>query len=224
MRLSLLDMTRVIAFLLVLFLCQTSMMAQRDFSIHGSLKVANYTQKVYKANPQIFSISQSKEGVMFFANQRGVLEYDGETWKTHELPNKAESFNLINSPRFLVVSTSGLGEFVINDVGEFVYESRNEHLPQNKEFYNVLEYKGQFIVSNFDGFYVLNEDFEIINQYINKDGSIGDISAAGDFLYFLGENNDIVRYDGESFEVYLKTRLNWTILWSPFLISMANIF
>lgn len=48
----------------------------------GSLNVQNYLPKTYGANPQIFDITQDSRGALYFANQRGVLEYDGSVWRT----------------------------------------------------------------------------------------------------------------------------------------------
>lgn len=206
MRLYLLYMTRIVAFFIFLLFGLLIAYGQSDYSLYGSLKVTNYSSKDYKGNPQVFSISQSEEGVMFFTNMKGVLEYDGENWVTHPLPDKAESLNLINTPRFFVTSTSGLGEFVINEKGQFEYVGRNENLPEDiKEYYNVVYFEGNYLISDFQHVIVLNEDLQVIDKYTNSDQTISDLSVLSDGVYFRGAGNDIVSYDGSDFNVNIKT-------------------
>ncbi len=48
----------------------------------GAVALQNYYPQDYGANPQIFFILQDNRGLMYIVNQKGVLEYDGVSWRT----------------------------------------------------------------------------------------------------------------------------------------------
>lgn len=50
--------------------------------------IKNYTQKEYNAGPQNWSIIQDSRGVMFFGNNYGFLEFDGNKWRLLGIANK----------------------------------------------------------------------------------------------------------------------------------------
>ena len=43
--------------------------------------VANFSARDYRADPQIWSVAQDADGLMYFGNKGVVLEYDGVTWR-----------------------------------------------------------------------------------------------------------------------------------------------
>ncbi|MCB9198070.1 MAG: SpoIIE family protein phosphatase [Flavobacteriales bacterium] len=201
MRLSLLHMARLIAFLFAVTQF-TVLLGQEDFSLAGSLKVTNYSQKDYKANPQIFCIAQNEEGIMYFANQRGVLEYDGTNWKTIPLPDKAESLELLIADRFLIANTSGLGELMPNDKGEWEYMDLNGSIGDEvHRLFNVVKYKDYYVVSNFDKAIALDQDFQIVDIYLNPESNSGTLTVLDDGVYFRGEQGKLFRYNEEGFNV-----------------------
>jgi len=56
----------------------------------GSPYIQNYSSENYNTpEDQIWSIIQDTQGLMYFANNNGVLEFDGNTWRLIEIPNKS---------------------------------------------------------------------------------------------------------------------------------------
>ena len=49
--------------------------------------VFNYNTSNYKAGNQNWAIAQDNKEVMYFANNQGLLSFDGVNWKLHKLPN-----------------------------------------------------------------------------------------------------------------------------------------
>src|ERR1035437_3550928 len=60
----------------------------------GLFPLSNYSTKTYNALPQNRAIVQDKRGVMYFANNEGVLEYDGVFWRTIKVPNETNILSL----------------------------------------------------------------------------------------------------------------------------------
>ncbi|MCJ8164407.1 hypothetical protein MKJ04_06085 [Pontibacter sp. E15-1] len=50
--------------------------------------ITNYTQKEYKSSPQNWAAVQDHRGVLYFGNNFGVLEFDGNHWRTISLANR----------------------------------------------------------------------------------------------------------------------------------------
>ena len=54
-------------------------------NLNGTFLLQNYGPKDYSGNPQVFDIVQDSRGVMYFSNQKGVIEYDGTKWSTIQI-------------------------------------------------------------------------------------------------------------------------------------------
>src|SRR5204862_2065334 len=70
-------------------------------SIKGTPRVIHYTRKDFNSDPQIWTMCQDKEGILYFGSNSGALIYDGETWQNAKLPNNS-------SIRSLAVSNDGV--------------------------------------------------------------------------------------------------------------------
>ncbi|MBK7338798.1 MAG: hypothetical protein IPJ00_22875 [Saprospirales bacterium] len=55
--------------------------AQNGFSPSGAPFIRNYPPDEYGAHNQNWAIAQDRRGVMYFGNSRGLLEYDGASWR-----------------------------------------------------------------------------------------------------------------------------------------------
>lgn len=74
--------------------------------------IQNYSPKEYDHQPQNWGMTQFENGILYFANQGGVLEYDGVTWRVHYMEGCA-----VHS---LAINESGT-IFVGGDDGEIWY-------------------------------------------------------------------------------------------------------
>ena len=76
---------RFAAFLFLLFFARFCF-AQNTI---GLPDIINYTKETYKAGSQNRQIRQDKNGIMYFANNEGLLTFDGINWKIYPLPNNS---------------------------------------------------------------------------------------------------------------------------------------
>lgn len=95
--------------------------------------LTNYTRGDYHAANQNWMIDQDAEGRMFFANNKGMLVYDGVYWDTYALRQgvKMRSVKVVGNR----VYAGGLGEFgyfVPKLTGEFQYVSLSKHFARKK--------------------------------------------------------------------------------------------
>ncbi len=76
-------------------------------------EVIRYTRQMYGANNQNWSVVQhGQTRLMYIANSKGLLEFDGSRWKTYELPQK----QLVRS-----VAVAANGDVFTGALGEFGY-------------------------------------------------------------------------------------------------------
>jgi hypothetical protein len=54
----------------------------------GNFKLKNYSSEEYGAHFQNWNAVQDSRGVMYFANNSKVLEYDGKNWTSFKLGSK----------------------------------------------------------------------------------------------------------------------------------------
>lgn len=57
--------------------------------------IRNYPRNVYNAGTQNWAITEDNRGIVYFGNNNGILEYDGNTWQIYEIPNHSIIRSLI---------------------------------------------------------------------------------------------------------------------------------
>lgn len=97
----------------------------------GKPFVYNYPAKNYKAAIQNWAIVQDKRGVLYFANDQGVLEYDGKNWQLIKTANNSAVRSLaIDAQGVIYVGGSGeFGYLSPDDAGKLQYISLVNLLP-----------------------------------------------------------------------------------------------
>jgi len=55
---------------------------------HGFKYIKNYSAEEYKLHPQNWSVRQDKRGLIYVGNNGGLLEFDGVSWRTIDVPNR----------------------------------------------------------------------------------------------------------------------------------------
>ncbi len=122
--------------LLLMFIClcffDVSTKAQH-YTEMGSQAVINYTPKEYNANPQNWAITQDERGVMYFGNDDGLLEFDGNTWRLYQVPNKTiiRALDKSSNGKIYAGAASDLGYFLPDSAGKLTFHSLMKYLPEN---------------------------------------------------------------------------------------------
>src|ERR1700687_2397344 len=79
----------------------------------GLPTIKNYKNTDYNAAIEIWDITQDKNEILYFANNNGLLTFDGNYWKIYPLPNKAaiKSVAIDDSGRIYVGGHDEIGYF-----------------------------------------------------------------------------------------------------------------
>ncbi len=103
---------------LILLFCLFTHVVQANWQ----RSVANYTRHEYKAANQNWMVEQHPNGWMYFANNKGILEFDGVEWNTYTIHNaKTRAVRMGNDGRMYVGGLGQFGYFVPNPLGGLDY-------------------------------------------------------------------------------------------------------
>lgn len=124
----------------LLFICfPLSVFSQNTI---GLPDVINYSKQAYSAGLQNWDIRQDKNGIIYFANNEGLLSFDGKLWKLYPLPNKTivRSLEIGLDNRIYVGGQDELGYFAPGVNGRLQYHSLAQFiLPKDKSFGDVWD-------------------------------------------------------------------------------------
>ncbi|MFM7672419.1 MAG: triple tyrosine motif-containing protein [Bacteroidota bacterium] len=98
----------------------------------GLPDVINYPKKTYGGGLQNWDIAQDSSGIIYVANNEGMLSFDGRYWTIHPLPNRTivRSVWVGRNQQVFVGGQDELGVFKPDERGKLQYESLLPKIPQ----------------------------------------------------------------------------------------------
>jgi len=115
----------------------------------GLPAIKNYTHTDYNADAEMWDIAQDKNGVLYFANNDGLLSFDGSYWKIYQMPNKAaiKSVAIDASGKIYCGGQDEVGYFFPDNNGILKFHSLKNLLPQKArqfaDIWNIVLYNGE---------------------------------------------------------------------------------
>ncbi len=95
----------------------------------GLKYIRNYDYKEYGIHPQNWGIVQDKQGIIYVANNGGILEYDGTRWRLIEVDNPpVRSIAVTPGGKIYAGSTGDIGFLTPGEDGKLEYRSLLSHL------------------------------------------------------------------------------------------------
>ena len=128
--------------------------------------VFNYNTSSYNAGNQNWAISQDNNDIMYFANNQGVLSFDGVNWMLHQLPNNlgvksiyidSENQFTGNKERIYVGSFEEFGYFERDITNRLIYQSLKhlvkEYTFKNDEIWTILKHNNVVYFQSFSSYF-----------------------------------------------------------------------
>jgi ligand-binding sensor domain-containing protein/DNA-binding CsgD family transcriptional regulator len=148
--------------LLLLFFCLGFLSANTQNTI-ALPEIVNYSKQSYNGGTQNWEIGQDKQGIIYVANNEGLLSFDGTYWKLYPLPNRTNVRSLEISPdgKIYVGGQDEIGYFSPDKTGTLAYTSLRNLIPAaDRSFtdvWDVIYYKNElFFRSNHKIFVFAN--------------------------------------------------------------------
>ena len=148
--------------------------------------IQSFSSDIYKGGNQNWDITQDDNRNMYFANNDGLLRFDGNHWQLFPSPNKSilRSVHYANNLIY-TGSYMDFGYWKYLQTGELVYTSIVDELAfemiEDEQIWNIFDYK-QFVI-----FQTLNR--LIIYNFLNKQTQV--VSSDDNILKAFLINNDI---------------------------------
>jgi len=145
--------------------------------------VTNFSKNDYRASNQNWSIGQTTDGIMYFGNNQGLLQFDGSSWEIHRMPqNKMVRSILVKGNRIYVGSFEEFGYFEKNNSGQLKYTSLSGQLKdyemKNDEIWTILSVDNSIVFQSFTTYFKFTDTkvegvrcpytFLFFNNYRNK--------------------------------------------------------
>ncbi len=108
----------------------------------GVPPVMNFTRQVFRAGTQMWDIAQGTNGVVWFANNDGLLEFDGAHWRLYKIANGTivRSVRADANGNIYVGGQGDFGFFSPGKSGQLEYHSLTDRLDDsNKNFTDVWD-------------------------------------------------------------------------------------
>lgn len=209
-------------FHLLLLLISTTFLGQ--IKSIGLPEIRNYNRNDYKGGTQNWDIDQDKDGNIYFANNDGLFQFDGTSWRKYTLPNLSviRTIEIQDSGKIFVGGYNEFGYFKPNSKGKLVYFSLSRFLnTKNDNTENTIDivwkihlYKEEVIFQSFGSI------------FIYKDNAIKTIKAPTRFhfsfqvsekLYFQDISSGMMEYrNGSLSPIFGSTIFNNTQVWGMF--------
>ena len=143
----------------------TNLLAQ-DYNL-GLPFVRYYSTREYGGGIQNWSIAQNKYGLIYVANNFGVLEFDGSSWKIHTplTGTKVRHVYIDTDGKIYVASQGDFGYLFPDDRGKLVYTSLADSLPQQyrnfDETWRIFKDGNRLLFCTFRQIFIYNPSGEI---------------------------------------------------------------
>lgn len=157
--------------------------------------IVNYSPSVYGAGNQNWMISQDKNQFMFFANNEGLLEYNGSTWTLYKSPNESiiRSVKVVDQKIFTGCYME-FGFWSRKSDGRLNYNSLSKKIKSrilnDEQFWNILEYDQWVVFQSLNRMYIYDTKGGSI-QIIEPKYDILKSFSAGSSIYYQSVNEGL---------------------------------
>lgn len=194
---------RCLSIILILWfvVCNTTSAQPAGINIVKTPLTKYFDPSEYPGGIQNWSFVQDSDGVLYTANNHGLLEFDGSTWTLHRVPGstKMRSVFIDANNRIFVGGQGQLGYF-IRTRERLQFISLLERLPEDEqaveEVWKILPYDDKVYFNTSNKLLVLDgQDF----YAVKLPGKISRIFKVGSRLIVQFANRGLYEHDGDTF-------------------------
>ena len=171
------------------------------FSQQLTPPIQNYSSRDYEAASQNWDIDIDEHGIIYVANNQGLLSYDGQRWKLHAL-NTGSIIRSVytHNDRIYTGSYREFGYWSRDKTGSLKYTSLmpliDDEQLNSDEFWEILSHKNAIYFRSFGAIYKYeNDEINLVkNEVTNKMTVFNNrllIAVVNSGLYYLDENGEM---------------------------------
>ena len=150
--------------------------------------IQNFSPKEYNAENQNWSISQASDKLMYVANNKGLLEFNGAIWKLYPSPNESifRSVKVVNDKiytgcymEFGYWTRGGDGMLQYTSISQKI----NKGLLEDEEFWNIIDIENWIVFQSLNRIYIYDLNDSSVN-IIDASNTITKVVEVNGYIYF----------------------------------------
>ena len=162
--------------------------------------IRNYGPDIYVAENQNWDVTQAADGRMFFANNAGLLEFNGENWQRYPSSNGSILRSVLAlGPRVYSGCYMDFGYWERDIRGQMQYTSLSDTLEQplleDEQFWNIRAVGDWILFQSLKRIYAYNTEAGGF-QVVPSDAPRARLFTEGEAIYFVSENNLMTLVNG----------------------------
>lgn len=161
--------------------------------------IETFMPEVYGAEDQNWAITQDDDQSVYFANNKGLLVFNGAKWKLYNTPNSSiiRSVKFIDSKIFTGCHTD-FGYWEKDKFGTLNYTSlvakKKLQLKEDEEFWNILKLEQWILFQSLDRIYIYDTQTDSFS-IIESNTTITKIYKIDNSIYFQKINQGIFKFE-----------------------------
>ena len=177
------ELKKRIDFLIFLFCINCTIVPAQELP-----PIQNFTPNDYTAENQNWSITQSPDRLIYVANNKGLLEFNGATWELYPTPNGSimRSVKAVGNSIYSGCYMD-FGSWTKNNVGALEYTSISKDigvdLIEDEAFWNIANIDDWVLFQSLNRIYIYNT-VKKSATIIDADSMIVKMYVVGDSIYF----------------------------------------
>ncbi len=169
--------------------------------VHGQElpPVQNFYPKDYQSENQNWAIAQTNSKLIYVANSKGLLEFNGASWQLYPSPNETIMRSVyVQDDRIYTGCFMQFGYWTKSALGTLTYTSLSDKIAgsllEDEEFWNIIALDDSIVFQSLKRIYVYNVSDESFST-INSQNKITKIFKAGKRIYFQRLNEGIFKIE-----------------------------
>ena len=166
----------------------------------------NFSRDVYHGGTQNWAVAQGHDGIMYFANNDGLLTFDGKKWKSYKLPSgiRLRALYVNDDGRIYSGGFEEFGYWEKDDRGNLIYCSLskqfNDFELRNDEVWSIAKLKGTIYFQTFSSYF----SYDGKNVKGEKLGFTPlSFKEASDCIYVNVAREGLYAFNGSNFKLIL---------------------
>ncbi|MGB5981293.1 MAG: LuxR C-terminal-related transcriptional regulator [Nonlabens sp.] len=148
----------------------------------------NYSTSTYGAGNQNWAITQDDQGVMFFANEQGLLRFNGAQWTLFKTPNESIMRSVLSyESRIYTGCYMDFGYWEESENGNLSYTSLTkdleDQLDPDEQFWRILSAGKYILFQSLSSIYSYNSENGNI-ELITREENIQKFYSVGDHYFY----------------------------------------
>ena len=195
---------------LFLFSLFSFILFAQNLDVKGVPFIKNFTPSNYKSAGKIWDVSSAKNGILYFAADQGLLEFDGKNWQIYKgSKGLTRSLLVVNDSIIYTGSDVDFGVWKRDHFNKFNYKSlypkKTKTVNEYEEFWGVYKNPSEIVFASHENIYIL------------KSGKLKVITAPTKFftsfkdegkLYFADEKNGLFTIENDQLKLIFSSPEN----------------